>query len=223
MTMDVLDCIEHETGAQPEYAIIWMHGLGADGNDFAPIVPELTGPGMPACRFVFPHAPVRPITINQGMPMRAWYDVHAFDPAGREDDAGIRASQLAIEALIEREHRRGIPSERIVLAGFSQGCAMALHTGVRQDQALAGIIGLSGYLPLLDTAADEHRAAHRDTPIFLAHGTMDPIVALARGEAARDALLSLGYAPHWHTYPMPHAVCPQEIEDIRSFLGRILR
>lgn len=220
--MTVLDHIERETGPRPSHAIIWMHGLGADGNDFFPIVPELLGAGMPACRFVFPHAPVRPISINQGLPMRAWYDVFAFDLVSREDEDGIRTSQGAIEALIEREHERGIPYENIVLAGFSQGCAMALHTGVRLDKRLAGIIGLSGYLPLTDTAPQEHSPANLDTPIFLGHGTMDPVVALARGQAARDALLALGHQPQWHTYSMPHAVCPQEIADIRSFLTQVL-
>lgn len=221
--MTILDYVERETGPRPSHAVIWMHGLGADGNDFFPIVPELLGAGMPACRFIFPHAPVRPISINQGLPMRAWYDIFAFDLVSREDAEGIRASQGAIEALIEREHVRGIPYENIVLAGFSQGCAMALHTGVRLDKRLAGIIGLSGYLPLPDATTQEHSPANLDTPIFLGHGTMDPVVALARGQAARDALLALGYQPQWHTYAMPHTVCPQEIADIRAFLSKVLR
>lgn len=220
--MAILDAVERETGAQPHHAVIWMHGLGADGNDFSPIVPEVLGPGMPACRFVFPHAPVRPISINQGMAMRAWYDIFSFDLVSRQDADGIRASHQAIEALVEREHARGVPYENIVLAGFSQGCAMALHTGIRLDKPLAGIIGLSGYLPLADTAAAEHHRANLDTPIFLGHGTMDPVVALARGQAARESLLALGYRPQWRDYPMQHAVCPQEIADIRAFLGQVL-
>lgn len=220
--MTTLECLERETGPEATHAIIWMHGLGADGNDFFPIVPELMGAGLPACRFVFPHAPVRPVSINQGMPMRAWYDIFAFDLVSREDADGIRASETAIQALIEREHQRGIPYENIVLAGFSQGCAMALHTGIRQDKPLAGIIGLSGYLPLADSVTDEHHPASLDTPIFLGHGTMDPVVVPSRGEAARDTLTALGYQPQWHTYLMPHAVCPQEIADIRTFLGQVL-
>lgn len=220
--MTTLECLERETGAQPTHAIIWMHGLGADGNDFFPIVPELLGAGMPACRFVFPHAPVRPISINQGLPMRAWYDIFAIDLVSREDADGVRASQGAIEALIEREYQRGIPYENIVLAGFSQGCAMALYTGIRLDKSLAGMIGLSGYLPLADSTAHEHQPANLDTPIFLGHGTMDPVVALGRGTATRDLLTSLGYRPQWHDYPMLHAVCPQEIADIRAFLSQVL-
>ncbi|MBV6272444.1 carboxylesterase [Alcaligenaceae bacterium CGII-47] len=220
--MTTLECLERETGPQPTHAIIWMHGLGADGNDFFPIVPELLGAGMPACRFVFPHAPVRPVSINQGMPMRAWYDIFAMDLVSREDADGVRTSQEAIKALIEREHLRGIPYSNIVLAGFSQGCAMALYTGVRLDKALAGIIGLSGYLPLMDTTAQEYTPANLATPIFLGHGTMDPVVALGRGQAARDTLLTLGYQPQWHAYPMMHAVCPQEIADIRAFLKTVL-
>lgn len=218
--MTMLECLERETGSQATHTVIWMHGLGADGNDFFPIVPELLGADMPACRFVFPHAPVRPISINQGMPMRAWYDIFAFDLVSREDADGIRASQGSIQALIEREYQRGIPHENIVLAGFSQGCAMALHTGIRLDKPLAGIIGLSGYLPLTDSVGIEHHPANLDTPIFLGHGTMDPVVSLSRGEAARDTLTSLGYQAQWHTYPMQHAVCPQEIADIRVFLSQ---
>lgn len=220
--MTMLECLERETGPHPTHAIIWMHGLGADGHDFFPIASELLGTGMPACRFIFPHAPVRPVSINQGMPMRAWYDIFATDLVSREDADGIRASQGAIEALIEREHLRAIPYENIVLAGFSQGCAMALYTGIRLDKSLAGIIGLSGYLPLIDTAAEEHSSANLGTPIFLGHGTMDPVVAFTRGLTTRDTLLTLGYQPQWHAYPMMHAVCPQEIADIRAFLAQVL-
>lgn len=219
---ELLDCIEHETGPDPRHAVIWMHGLGADGNDFLPIVPELRSPGMPPVRFVFPHAPVRPVTINQGMPMRAWYDILALDDGASEDIDGIRASRHAIMELVAREYDRGVPSTGIVLAGFSQGCAMALYTGLRMDEPLAGIIGLSGYLPLRNTTATERHPANAEVPLFLAHGTMDPVVHLSRGEASRDILLELGYAPEWHTYPMPHSVHPQEIADIRDFLARVL-
>lgn len=221
--MTTLECLEKETGPQPQYAVIWMHGLGADGYDFLPIVPELLASGMPATRFVFPHAPIRPISINQGMAMRAWYDIHTFDLVRREDGEGIRESAQSIETLIEREYTRGIPQGNIVLAGFSQGCAMALFTGLRHAGPLAGIIGLSGYLPLADTAADERHAGNEGTPIFLGHGTMDPVVVPTRGQDTRDLLVDLGYQPQWHTYPMAHAVCPQEIADLRAFLGSILR
>lgn len=220
---DLLDRIEHETGPEPRHAVIWMHGLGADGSDFLPIVPELQAPGMPPVRYVFPHAPVRPVTLNQGMPMRAWYDIFALDSTAREDIDGIRASRHAIMELIAHEVERGIPTDHIVLAGFSQGCAMALYTGLRMDQPLAGIIGLSGYLPLRNTTATERHPANAAVPLFMAHGTMDPVVDLSRGEASRDMLRELGYAPEWHTYPMPHAVHPREIADIRDFLARVLR
>ncbi|MDN5842761.1 MAG: alpha/beta hydrolase [Alcaligenaceae bacterium] len=221
--MSTLECLEKETGPQPEYAVIWMHGLGADGYDFLPIVPELLASGMPATRFVFPHAPIRPISINQGMAMRAWYDIQTVDLVRREDESGIRESAISIEALIEREHARGIARGHIVLAGFSQGCAMALFTGLRQVEPLAGIIGLSGYLPLADTTVAERHIGNDETPIFLGHGTMDPVVVPARGQDTRDLLVDLGYRPQWHTYPMAHAVCPQEIADLRAFLGAILR
>lgn len=221
--MNTLECLEKETGPEPEYAVIWMHGLGADGYDFLPLVPELLASGMPATRFIFPHAPIRPISINQGMAMRAWYDIQTFDLVRREDASGIRESAQSIDALIEREHARGIARGHIVLAGFSQGCAMALFTGLRQAEPLAGIIGLSGYLPLADTTAAERQVGHEDTPIFLGHGTMDPVVVPARGQDTRDMLVDLGYQPQWHTYPMAHAVCPQEIADLRAFLGAILR
>lgn len=218
----VLDSIEIETGPQPTYSVIWLHGLGADGNDFAPIVPELELGDTGAIRFIFPHAPVRPVTINHGMAMRAWYDIYMPDLVRREDESGLRASQLAVEALIARENSRGIPTERIVLAGFSQGCAMALQTGLRYPEKLAGIIGLSGYLPLAAKAADERHGANNRTPILLAHGTMDPVVELARAQATLESLQAMGYDVRFKTYPMPHSVCLEEIQDIAAFLREVL-
>ena len=217
--MSLLPTVERETGADPSHSVIWLHGLGADGNDFAPIVPELVSPDWPALRFVFPHAPVRPVTVNGGMPMRAWYDILGFDLLSRQDAAGIRASIDAVEALIAREHERGVPSERIVLAGFSQGGAIALAAGLRHAQRLAGIVALSTYLPLADTLAGERSAANAATPIFWGHGTMDPVVILQRGLDSRAALEALGYAIDWHTYPMPHSVCAEEIADLRAWFG----
>ncbi|WP_426701557.1 alpha/beta hydrolase [Rhodanobacter sp. Col0626] len=217
-----LPAIEHETAAHPRFSVLWLHGLGADGNDFAPIVPELVDPAWPALRFVFPHAPVRPVTINNGMSMRAWYDIYGFDVHSRQDEAGIRSSIAAVEALIAREHERGVPSERIVLAGFSQGGAIALAAGLRHAEELAGIAVLSGYLPMSDALAAERHAANAAVPIFWGHGTSDPVVVVQRGIDSRDALQSLGYAVDWHTYPMAHSVCPQEIADLRDWLTRRL-
>jgi len=217
-----LDCVEHETGPQPTHSVIWLHGLGADGHDFAPIVPELRLPASLAVRFVFPHATIQPVTINGGMAMRSWYDILTPNLVKREDEAGIRTSEQAIQALIARENARGVPTSRIVLAGFSQGCAMTLHTGIRLKEKLAGLMGLSGYLPLIDMAAQERHSANATTPIFLAHGTHDPVVTLERAEASRAKLVELGYSVQWHTYPMPHSVCAQEIDDISSFLQSVL-
>jgi phospholipase/carboxylesterase len=202
--------------------VIWLHGLGADGHDFAPIVPELQLPASLAVRFIFPHATIQPVTINGGMAMRSWYDILTPQLVKREDETGIRISEQAIQALIARENARGIPSSRIVLAGFSQGCAMTLHTGIRFKEKLAGLMGLSGYLPLIDMAAHERVPANAATPIFLAHGTHDPVVTLERAEASRAKLVDLGYPVQWHTYPMPHSVCAQEIDDISSFLQSVL-
>lgn len=221
--MSTPDSVEIETGSNPTHAIIWLHGLGADGNDFAPLVPQLTLPGKHGIRFVFPHAPIQPISINNGVPMRAWYDIMAMDLVRHEDAPGIRASQERVKALIANENTRGIPTENIVLAGFSQGCAMALFTGLRLEHKLAGIMGLSGYLPLADQLESQRHAANFDTPIFLAHGTLDPVVAPARADATHEQLQQLGYKVSWHTYPMPHAVCPQEIMDIGQFLTTVLR
>lgn len=217
-----LPAIEHETAADPRYSIIWLHGLGADGNDFAPIVPELVDRAWPALRFVFPHAPVRPVTINNGMSMRAWYDIAAFDLNARQDEVGMRASIGEVETLIAREHSRGVPSERIVLAGFSQGGAIALAAGLRHSEKLAGIIALSTYLPLHAVLAGERNAANAAIPIFWGHGTLDPVVILQRGTDSRDLLQSLGYTVDWHTYPMAHAVCAEEIGDLRHWLGQRL-
>jgi phospholipase/carboxylesterase len=213
-----LPSVEHETATPPRYSVIWLHGLGADGNDFAPIVPQLVDPAWPPLRFVFPHAPVRPVTINNGMSMRAWYDIAAFDLHARQDEAGMRASIDEVAALIEREHSRGMPSERIVLAGFSQGGAIALAAGLRHTDKLAGIVALSTYVPLRESLADERSAANAATPIFWGHGSHDPVVAVQRGSESRDLLQALGYTVDWHTYPMAHAVCAEEIADLRGWL-----
>ena len=217
---DLLETVEIESGASPRAAIVWMHGLGADGHDFAPIVPELTLP-VPV-RFVFPHAPMRSVTINQGMVMRAWYDIRGIGGERREDGDGVRASQTQIEALIARERARGIPADRLVLAGFSQGGAMALHTGLRHPERLAGIMALSCALPLADTLAAEASPANRATSIFMAHGTHDDVIPIARARQAHDVLEKLGYPVDWHDYPMPHSVCAEEIADISAWLTTVL-
>ncbi len=218
----LLPHIETTTGDNPDAAVIWLHGLGADGNDFAAIVPELDLSGCPPIRFVFPHAPSMPVTMNGGYVMPAWYDILGDDMPKREDEAGIRRSAQALEALIAREVGRGIASERIVLAGFSQGCAMVLHVGLRHPSRLAGIIALSGYLPLASQLGAQASDANRSLPIYMAHGTADPMVALPRAEASRDALRTLGYAVQWHTYPMQHSVHPRELHDIGLFLQSVL-
>ncbi|WP_210541854.1 alpha/beta hydrolase [Rhodoferax sp. PAMC 29310] len=218
----LLPRIEIESAPQPTAAVIWLHGLGADGNDFANLVPELDLSACPPIRFVFPHAPTLPVTINGGYVMPAWYDIRGADLVSRQDTEGIQKSALAISALIENEISRGIAAENIVLAGFSQGCAMALHTGLRFPKRLAGVMALSGYLPLAETFAAERHPANAATPIFMAHGSQDPVVVPARGEASRDLLSSLGYAVHWHTYPMPHSVHPREVADISTFLTTVL-
>jgi phospholipase/carboxylesterase len=203
-------------------AVIWLHGLGADGNDFAGLAPELDLSGCAPIRFVFPHAPSIPVTLNGGYVMPAWYDILGANLVSQQDAAGIQKSERDIVALIENEVSRGIPYERIVLAGFSQGCAMALHTGLRFPRRLAGIMALSGYLPLADRFAAERNAANATTPIFMAHGTQDPVVVLARGEESRNTLAALGHPVQWHTYPMPHSLHPQEIVDISRFLQTVL-
>jgi phospholipase/carboxylesterase len=216
------EAVEIETGRAPTGSVIWLHGLGADGHDFEPVVPELVRPGERGLRFVFPHAPVRPVTLNGGYPMRAWYDIVALDRKAAEDEPGIRASQQAIGALIRRENERGIPSNQIVLAGFSQGGAMALFAGTRYPQKLAGIMGLSCYLLLGARLEAEHTAENQATPVFLAHGTQDPVVAPLLGEEASRRLQAAGYAVEWHTYSMPHSVSQQEISDIAGWLRRVL-
>ena len=217
-----LPCIEIDSGAQPRAAVIWLHGLGASGDDFAAIVPELDLAGCPPIRFVFPHAPSMPVTINGGYVMPAWYDILGTESQRQEDEAGIQRSAQAIEALIAREIARGVGSEHIVLAGFSQGCAMVLHTGLRYPQRLAGIMALSGYLPLAHSVAAQCSDVNRSLPVFMAHGLSDPMIVLARAEASRNALQALGYPVQWHTYPMQHSVHPAEVADIGRFLRAVL-
>jgi phospholipase/carboxylesterase len=219
---DLLETVEIETGPAARRAVIWMHGLGADGHDFEPIVPELRLPREPAVRFVFPHAPMRPVTVNNGMVMRAWYDVSVAGGQRREDEPGVRESQRRIEALIEREQQRGVPAAGICLFGFSQGGAMALQTGLRHPERLGGIAALSCFLPLADALAAEGSPANREVPIFLAHGTDDPLIPISRGADCRDRLLALGYRVEWREYPMPHAVCMEEIADLSSWLARVI-
>ena len=217
---ELLAAVEIETGKNPTASVIWLHGLGADGNDFAAIVPQLRLPKA-AIRFVFPHAPVRPVTINGGMRMRAWYDI--TDGANRrEDERGVRASQVLIEALIGREKERGTKAGRLVLAGFSQGGAIALHTGLRHPERIAGIMALSTYVPVGEKLSAEASAANRDVPIFMGHGSDDPIIPLVRAEQSRNLLKSLGYPVEWREYAMPHSVCPEELSDIGAWLGKVL-
>ncbi len=217
-----LECIEKQSADKPGATLIVLHGLGADGNDFVPIAQELDLSPVGGARFVFPHAPMRPVTINGGVVMRAWYDIAGTPQARVEDEAGLRASQAQIEALIAREVARGMPAQRIVLMGFSQGCAMTLLTGLRHAERLAALVGLSGYLPLASRTAAERSAANADVPIFLAHGREDPMIALDRATASRDALLALGYGIEWHDYAMPHSVCMDEIADLNRWLLRVL-
>lgn len=219
----LLESIEIETGANPQHAVIWLHGLGADGHDFAPIVPELGLQNTPAIRFIFPHAPIQPVTINGGMAMRSWYDIYVADLVRHEDESGLRQSQIEVQNLIARENARGIPTENIVLAGFSQGCAMTLQTGLRLPERLAGMLCLSGYLPLAAAVEKERHQANQNTPIFMAHGSMDPVVPLTRAEASRQQLEAMGYQVQWNVYPMPHAVCPEEISAIGQFLKQVLK
>ena len=217
-----LEIIEAQTGDNPVATIIIMHGLGADGRDFLPVAEQVDLSGVGPVRFLFPSAPLMPVTINGGYEMSAWYDILGADLVRREDEAGLRKSQASMEALIAHEKSRGIPAHRIVVAGFSQGCAMALMTGLRHSERLAGIVGLSGYLPLADLTAAERSAASRDVPVFLAHGSRDGVVPLPRASASRDALSALGYEVEWHEYPMEHSVCPQEIVDLERWLNRVL-
>ena len=217
-----LECVELETAAAPRHAVIWLHGLGADAHDFEPLVPQLVRPEWPALRFVFPNAPVRPVAINGGLPMRAWYDVAAFDLSQRQDAAGIRASIAEIETLVAREVARGVPTANIVLTGFSQGGAIALAAGVRHAQPLAAIVALSTYLPIADATANERSPANAATPIFMGHGAFDPVVPQYQGERSRDRLREWGHHVDWHSYPMAHQVCPQEVMDLADFMAQRL-
>jgi phospholipase/carboxylesterase len=221
----LLETIELETAPNPAATVIWMHGLGADGNDFVPIVNELDLAGAPAIRFVFPHAPMRPVTINNGYVMRAWYDVSFGDLEGRSrkaDEKGVRESQAQISQLIACENSRGIAAGSIVLAGFSQGGAVALHTGLRHPERLAGVMALSTYLPLAESFAQEAAPANAKTALFMAHGTHDPVVPYAMGSGSRDLLQQAGYAIEWHDYPMQHSVCLEEVADIGRWLTAVL-
>ena len=222
MQKKLLPRFEMESAPSPTAAVILLHGLGADGHDFAGLVPELDLKGCPGIRFVFPHAPSIAVTINGGYTMPAWYDITGLDLVSAQDASGILASEQAVVALIEHEIQRGIASEHIVLAGFSQGAAMALHTALRLPKRLAGVIALSGYLPLADRLATERHGANAQTPFFMAHGTGDTVVTPRRGEETRDALQALGYPVEWHSYATEHNVIPEEIEDMATFLRRVL-
>jgi phospholipase/carboxylesterase len=216
---NLLDAVEIEPSGAAEAAVIWLHGLGADGHDFEPIVPALGLGASPRIRFVFPHAPVQPVTINGGESMRAWYDIYNDR---RHDEAGIRASQARVEALLAREGARGVAPRRTVLAGFSQGGAIALHTGLRHAERLAGILALSTYLPLPETVDFEASPANRDVPIMMMHGTEDPLILLERASFSRRRLEELGYPVEWRQYRMQHAVCPEQIVEIGAWLRRVL-
>lgn len=227
-----LDILEHETGLNPTASVIVLHGLGADGNDFMPIAHELDLAAIGPVRFVFPHGPTRPVTVNGGHVMRAWYDIFGAElsavanpTAGggpRQDEPGLRASQALVEELIVNERARGVPASRIVLGGFSQGCAMTLMTGLRHPERLAGLLCMSGYLPLAATTAAERSALNADLPIFMAHGQSDGVIPIARAVQSRDALLALGHPVEWHAYPMPHSVCAEELADIGRWLVQVL-
>jgi phospholipase/carboxylesterase len=223
--MTLPQTIELEPGAPARATVFILHGLGADGTDFLPFADELDLGRVGPVRYVFPRAPVRPVTANGGAAMRAWYDIFAFGGSGgaaREDDEGLRESFAAVHGLLERELARGIAAERIVLAGFSQGCAITLGAGLRFGHRLAGLVGMSGYLPLAATLPAERHAANAATPVLLAHGTRDPLVGVARGQASRDAVAALGNPVQWHDYPMEHSVCIEELRDVQAFLRRVL-
>ena len=217
-----LETIEIETAPNPTATLIILHGLGADGNDFVPIAQEFDLSSVGPVRFIFPSAPTRAVTINGGYVMRAWYDILGTDIARHEDDAGLRASQALVDKLIAKERARGIPAARIVLAGFSQGCAMTFMAGLRHPERLAGLLGMSGYLPLAALSAAERHSANADVPIFQAHGTVDTVIPIDRAIASRDALMALGHPVEWHAYPMAHSVCPQQIVDMNAWLLRVL-
>lgn len=218
----MLETVEIQTGSSPKASVIWLHGLGADGHDFEPIVPELVGRTERPLRFVFPHAPVQPVTLNGGMAMRSWYDIIGIDRLARQDDVGVRRSDAQIRELIRRENERGVPTSNIVLAGFSQGGAMALFSGVRYPEKLAGIMGLSCYMVLAPTLDAERHEANQHTPVFMAHGEYDPVVDVSLGSESCKLLADRGYKTEWRTYPMPHAVAPEEIENIGAWLRKVL-
>ena len=221
--IDLLETVEEETGPDPQWSVLWLHGLGADGHDFAPLVPELARPGWPALRFVFPHAPVQAVTINNGMRMRAWYDIRDFDLANRADAAGVEASIVQVGALLDREHARGIPAARTFLAGFSQGGAIALAAGLRRATPLAGVIALSTYLPLGERTVDALGDAATAQPVFMAHGSADPVVPFAAGERSAALLRQHDIAIDWHAYPMAHQVCAEEIADLGDWMDARFR
>jgi len=219
--LNALATVTVETGPHPVYTIIWLHGLGADGHDFEPLVPELVERSMPAMRFVFPHAPVRPVTLNNGYEMRAWYDIVGIDRRSAEDFKGIGETMDSINGLIHREHARGIGSDHILLAGFSQGGAMALHIATRHPDRFAGVIALSCYLPLSREFAKVRSTSNQSTPIFMAHGTQDPVVPYMLGDETRALLQGAGYNVEWHDYPMAHQLIEPEIADLRTWLKRV--
>jgi len=218
MSIPLPDTIERETGPAPQWSILWLHGLGADGNDFVPVIPELIRPGWPALRFIFPHAPVRAVTINNGMRMRAWYDIRDMDFDQRADTVGVAESVTQVEALIAREGERGVPPSRVFLIGFSQGGAITLSAGLQQKTPLAGLIGLSTYLPAAQTAAERLVAGATAQPVLMGHGTQDPMVPFAAGENSAKLLRELGFKVDFHRYPMPHSVCAEEIRDLGDWL-----
>lgn len=219
-TPALLECIEHETGPAPAWSVIWLHGLGADANDFVPLVPELLRPHWPSLRFVFPNAPVRPVTINNGVRMRAWYDIVDFDLANRADEAGVLESVAQVDALIEREATRGIPASRVILAGFSQGGAVTLAAGLRRAKPLGGLVALSTYLPAPRTADAALIEGASRQPVFMAHGRQDPVVPLGAGEQSAAWLRTAGFDVDWHVYPMPHSVCAEEIVAIGDWFDQ---
>lgn len=216
----ILETVEHETGLSPAWSVLWLHGLGADGHDFAPIVPELVRPDWPSVRFVFPHAPVRAVTINGGARMRAWYDIRDMNLANRADEAGVDASVAQTEALIAREAERGVPASRVLLAGFSQGGAIALATALRRREPLAGVIALSTYLPMPERLLQETTTVATRQPVFMAHGQFDPVVPYAGGAFSAEQLRARGCTVEWHAYPMAHQVCAEEIRDLGEWMGK---
>ena len=218
--MQPAEAVEVNTGDDPVGSVIWLHGLGADGHDFEPIVPELNLPSTLPLRFIFPHAPIRPVTINGGMAMRAWYDILSLDTEGRADATGVQESTAILEALVDNEIERGVAADNIVIAGFSQGGAIAINAALHAKRRLAGLMALSTYIPL--PGEINASLGHRDLPVFMAHGSFDPMLPMQWGRASADRLVEAGYAVEWHDYPMAHAVCPDEIRDIREWLLSVL-